>query len=106
MKKAVPKQKNRVDLDEQQSRVVHEYASAKKYANEWTGIASAKREVILGYVEEGEDYALYDEIGVLSATVTEVISKRLDIARLKEDHPEIDFDSYYVASGARQVRAI
>lgn len=94
-----------VMADENLGRALHDLKQAKDNSKAWADVAGGIREAIVSELPEGESYEiLEEESGAMLGSVTEVLSKRFDMAMFKADHPGIDLDKYYVASVSRQVR--
>lgn len=82
-------------------------AEARSAASRWKQVADHERDEILTALEEegGPDVlGAVTASGVRVVGITETTSKRFDVNKFREDHPDMDLSKYFKPTYSRQVR--
>lgn len=100
-----------VPADEKSIELARRLAEARSNAKQWGEVADFVRDELLEHVKDIANAAEIDEVkavvaagGVKILSISETTRKYLDVERIKAEHPEINWDSYYKVSSSTQVR--
>jgi hypothetical protein len=100
-----------VPADEKSIELARRLGEARSNAKQWSEVADFVRDELIDHVKllaatvsVDEPKAVVAAGGVKILSISESTRKTLDVDRVKIEHPEIDWDSYYKVSSSTQIR--